>query len=112
MKLTNLIVKRSELGVGYLYDSSTCKLCIMGHVGLACGVPKEMMKDVATPQELGMEQARLFPDWAVGVVLEKEDEILFDKSLTNILMEANDYNHLDDIVELLKEVGVDVQFVD
>lgn len=91
-----------------LYRSEDGKMCCLGFLGEACGVPKEVMRDVSYPSQLPKAYFSLFP--------KALRELLHESDLCHKLITNNDRtrhkNRPRAIKKLMKEAGIDVEFVD
>lgn len=120
---TRLVIDRSRWlrgeGLGELLRRLDGKMCCLGFLGAACGVPKEAMLGRGTPEESSFASA--FPDW---LMVEDDDDgdgdgfRLKDGKEVRLLVDLNDNVGGPDagresaIARVFAEHGVEVVFVD
>lgn len=61
MKFRRLVIPRGLWGRGQLLMGDG-KMCCLGHLGRACGVPKRAMAEVVMPDSLMSQHISKFPD--------------------------------------------------
>jgi hypothetical protein len=95
----------------FLIDPITEKMCCLGFLGCAIGVPSETMYGVGNP---GGTESRTWPGFLLTV--RKTDGTTCDSKTGLLLMRINDRPEIDDnkrekkLTEIFAEYGIEVMF--
>lgn len=110
-----LVIDRKKWGRGELFGmllNDAGKMCCLGFLGLACGLPENVIRDVAMPANVFGKSAKRNNDKWAKMINRGDDSTRLAKSLAVI----NDNTNTSDkqkerkITQKFKTIGVDVKF--
>ncbi len=61
-ELRELIIDRAQWGQNWLLSGFDGKLCCLGHLGRACGIPLRRLRGQRMPSNLSLADQRLYPE--------------------------------------------------
>ncbi len=61
-ELRELIIDRAQWGQNWLLSGFDGKLCCLGHLGRACGIPPQRLWGQCLPSNLSLADQRLYPE--------------------------------------------------
>lgn len=62
MEIKRLTIDRAKWGIGWLRNYNTGKMCCLGFLGRACGVPSEILKGKGMPSDLSDVYNSCYPE--------------------------------------------------
>lgn len=110
MSITKLDIPRALWGRGSLHKSTTGRMCCLGHLAAACGVPEVNLENQGMPSDLSDADIKLLPSDF------QPTDSWDDSKITNSAAETNDdscYSWPDKegkLFELFGKAGIELTF--